>query len=90
MLVEYGRVRQNGSLWSLGKLESFEMCIGQGISSLRPTKSVLHRTYMEEGVLGATLDLAHPPLITGFEAVTSVKAPHLTSYVAFYRVINFI
>ena len=45
---------------------------------------------MEEGVLGATLDLANPPLITGFEAVTSVKAPHLTSYVAFYRVINLI
>ena len=42
---------------------------------------------MEDGILGATLDLANPPNITGFELVTSVKAPHISSYVAFYKVI---
>ena len=41
---------------------------------------------MEDGVLGATLDLANPPIIAGYDALLAVKAPHLSSYVAFYRV----
>ena len=41
---------------------------------------------MDEGPVGATLDLANPPVITGFDALLAVKAPHISSYVAFYRV----
>ena len=41
---------------------------------------------MEEGILGASLDLVNPPEINGFDAINSVKAPHISSYVAIYRV----
>ena len=45
------------------------------------------RTYLEEGVLGATLDIIRPPDITGFDMVAALKAPHISSFVSFYRVI---
>ena len=41
---------------------------------------------MSGGVLGATLDLAHPPSITGYDTLLAVSAPHISSFVAFYRV----
>ena len=43
---------------------------------------------MEDGVLGATLDIAHPPNITGFDLITAIKAPHISSFVAFYKVMQ--
>ena len=67
----------SGSPWNLGL-------------TLKVEASVLFnelRTYLEEGVLGATLDITRPPDITGFDMVAAVKAPHISSFVSFYRVI---
>ena len=43
---------------------------------------------MEDGVLGATMDIAHPPNINGFDLITAIKAPHISSFVAFYKVMQ--